>query len=51
MFSAGDVVRLKSGGANMTVVEAKATQANCIWHDAEWHLQVALLDFAVLAVC
>jgi len=48
MFNTGDVVRLKSGGAYMTVAEADGTAANCIWHDVDGRLQTATLSNSVL---
>jgi uncharacterized protein YodC (DUF2158 family) len=44
----GDVVLLKSGGAAMTIAETDGRLANCVWHDADGHLQTATLGLQLL---
>ena len=34
-FNVGDVVRLKSGGPNMTVENASGSRIVCVWFDSE----------------
>jgi uncharacterized protein YodC (DUF2158 family) len=34
-LQAGDVVRLKSGGVNMTVEEVEGAYVNCVWFDGK----------------
>lgn len=49
-IKAGDVVRLKSGGPDMTVEKVEGTSAVCDWFDASGnpqrrHFAVASLEF------
>ncbi|RJF70660.1 YodC family protein [Rhodopseudomonas palustris] len=47
-LKAGDVVILKSGGQAMTVAEARADEAVCVWMGEEGELFRETLPLAVL---
>ena len=47
-LKAGDVVILKSGGQAMTVAEARADEAVCVWMGEEGDLFRETLPLAVL---
>lgn len=53
-FKKGDVVRLKSGGPQMTVMEVDGTRVACIWYREMWiddgseHYPTRTLDEEVL---
>jgi uncharacterized protein YodC (DUF2158 family) len=34
-FNVGDVVKLKSGGPNMTVDNSSSSRITCVWFDAD----------------
>lgn len=47
-FQSGDVVRLKSGGASMTVAHVEGRSVHCHWHDSEGRAQTASYALAML---
>lgn len=47
-FQAGDVVRLKSGGPDMTVKRLMGVGADCVWFQGDNRLEEAWFEFDLL---
>jgi uncharacterized protein YodC (DUF2158 family) len=47
-FEAGDVVRLRSGGADMTVKAVTGYMVSCVWHATDFGLCSQEYPFVVL---
>jgi uncharacterized protein YodC (DUF2158 family) len=47
-FNIGDVVRLKSGGPNMTIDGAGGSRLTCMWFDSSMNLHIQHFDQGAL---
>ena len=47
-FTPGDIVRLKSGGPKMTVLDAQAKALRCKWFDRNGKLHTDSFDAAIV---
>lgn len=47
-YKIGDVVRLKSGGPAMTIIEVEGTSLTCLWFAEDKSILRAVLDKAVV---
>jgi uncharacterized protein YodC (DUF2158 family) len=50
-FKAGDVVRLNSGGPNMTVASICGSQINCSWFTPKGLYRLGLFNRESLTLC
>jgi uncharacterized protein YodC (DUF2158 family) len=49
-FKAGDLVKLKSGGPVMTVVEVDEDEVLCVWFPSDDHRKLREADFDIVTI-